>query len=517
MPLCFTGSQGSRARPAVPIHIEQNKIYERETEKDMNTFTIPSLSFFNCDTLYEDDTALSRKPYSVTGDYNDSGDQNNYQASFTNESSEQPYEQYEHSGNYGQHENYEQNQNYTQGDNFRHDGIYGQNSNPDFYNISDRTSNFNKPYSDTYESAEKDQYYEYNHHHHHHHYEDTFPNYTQQNYQNYFSEETPQEYPACSYQHNAQPRVMSGYNMNFSDEAHPIGDRGQSSHDLQDSATFPTYDQTDYTPVYNTQETHGSYDYQNYEMQHSTMYHAERDMHQYNMSHDQYSMSHEAYAMHSGESFSQHNYHAHDQMSRDGAYQTQTEMNSSKYLSQSCQSDQQGYQQEMTRNLNLVPTSVEGNENQINTSSTLINQNYSTTTNSEKLLDYHLMCEGPLENLNKPTEISDSPAQHQPDQTPMFSSPNRNENKENFSERTELAIPQSDFTETSDSMKYKCTEASSLERHVLEEQGESQSESQDLKFFETIKKFTQPPPSFDILSESKQNSIKHMKVSTSHE
>lgn len=544
------GNHGNKTRPSVPIHIEQNKIYERETEKDMNTFTIPSLSFFNCDSLYDDDSVLNKKPYAIPGEYNapiDYGErqrneENNQQSYFNNEM----YEQYEQSESYTPRENYEHNKNYGHNENYRQNELYEQNSNPVLYNKSSGTSDYYNTYSKSYDGMDTSQYGGYPYHQYH---EDTFSNY-HQDYQNYFCEETAQNYPACSYEHTAQHRVFStqtdfvsgsGYNnMNFTDQPHPGGERGNESHGLQDGASFPPYEQSDYTHVYNnTDNTHGVYyGCENYNphtctmTQHEAMYrsdlnHGVKDMYDhYDSTSGLHNGNHTAYGnepfVHSTENVNQHNYEAHDQISREpvkeNTYETQSKVNSDEYFSQACKSDQHCHEsrrdQQMT-SLNLLPTNYHGSNNEVNTSSDNMNQNYSTST--ERLLDYnHLMVEETIEKLHMG---SDCQNELQPNETlPKYSTSNQNENKENFSDsrglRKHLEATQGDFSETNDLVKNNTVESCSYERHVLEEQGESQSESQDQKFFETLKKFTEPPPAFDILSDSQQNSLKHTMVSS---
>lgn len=431
------GTQASRGRPAVPIHIEQNKIYERETERDMNTFTIPSLSFFNCDTLYDEEAALNRQSYSNTL-YDEEAALNRqsysttqyeeeslkkeaYHATDQNYQSGLTEQTYEH----GQHENYQQNDSYYT----HHSEHYEYNANPHLYKTNDRQPDL-QPYNayENRDSAEYNEYYQP------HHYEDYFPNYYQQKYQDYGNEEAPQ-YPACSYQHNTHPAM---FNVNVTGE---MQSAGEGERGLQGAGTFPSYDQ-------NAQTTY-SYDYHNYECHACAMKHT--SMYQY-----------EAY-----DSFTHQNDQGHEPM-REAAYEAQGPVNSSEFYG----TDQHAYQQEMVDNLSLIPP-VEADET----------RNYAT---NEKLLDYNqLICE---EHVATETQYHT-----------QTSSSNPKENKENLltTSETELVDIESKLIEN---------------RVVLEDQGESQSESQDLKFFETIKKFTQPLSSFDILGESQQNSMKHVKV-----
>uniref|UniRef100_A0A8D8QI52 Zinc finger and BTB domain-containing protein 20 n=1 Tax=Cacopsylla melanoneura TaxID=428564 RepID=A0A8D8QI52_9HEMI len=240
-----SGNHGNKSRPSVPIHIEQNKIYERETEKDMNTFTIPSLSFFNCDNAYDEDTIRKPAAYYGGGDYNEStecnepdGTENNYteqgknyennlNSEYKADTGETNGENYEKPENYGEkYAHCDRNETYEQ--NYGGFGPYNDSykptgaGDPSFYDNTDPSeysknwqsgkdwgcsyetnSGYDKStgydstrYEGFYENQPYDNQYAYDYQ------KESFHNYSYE--YNYLNEEThQQEYSSCSYQQHS--------------------------------------------------------------------------------------------------------------------------------------------------------------------------------------------------------------------------------------------------------------------------------------------------------------------------
>ncbi|KAI5728554.1 hypothetical protein M8J77_017856 [Diaphorina citri] len=601
-----TGNHGNKARPSVPIHIEQNKIYERETEKDMNTFTIPSLSFFNCDNVYEEDPVTARSVkqhgYSNYTSHYSANYEGNYESNFTDYNYD-----YGKSGDYG-HNGYQEEpygeKPYDQKDPCGHNGSYesegvfynGDPSNHNTYSgyYDGNTGSYdNDRYSGSYENTEAPQYTNqdpYNHQY----YEDNFQSHYSHDY-NYFSEETPQtEYPACSYEHNASLNqsegfgkappfenavpvfegtdvqfgahndfvAPSGYGMNF-----PAGDtnapNGETTNEsgLQTNAGFNSYEHGNYPAhaytqtgyIYNShaigyeesnacavasQRTYNAslhpfsaHPYQlpsNHGGEHMYDYESGVANHAYS---DQvttsggHSMNQEACVANSTGQFSQpyasqatsgghmrdHDYSSNEQVLHSSeylkAYQSNKHYQPSDYPSLP--------QRDGTLNQTDYQTNTQASSN-----GGLMDHSYQT--GGDRDLDYdQLMSDQGMSNVTKqgrhlePSQSHSSQPSHsnitsQPEMS-SFASPSRAENKENLGDAEFLNnLDLLSQSESRESDKAQPMRERSVERHVIEEQGESQS---DLKFFETLKKFTQPPPpsAFDMLSATQQNSLKHSK------
>lgn len=232
----------------------------------MNTFTIPSLSFFNCDQVYDEDTL--RKPVGNEYGHNyekDEDGRNRFSSENHYDYYGERYENYEKPENYAQKydefgRNDQTNAAYGQSNSFEDNegsGFYDEASGYNFRGYDKQYAGYESSYTGFYESTDYQ-------HGHQEYYNESFYSSYHQDY-NYFNEETPQEYNACSYQQHiyhdrnfghktgfetphfdtnmafdGQTDFASGYDVNLSSESHLKESTQDATKELQNDSSFNT-------------------------------------------------------------------------------------------------------------------------------------------------------------------------------------------------------------------------------------------------------------------------------------